>query len=69
MDLPDAAGRLQVDSEVRPARRNANAPAALGELTHDLPANEARAAEKRDDSPRRDQSLCHARLVLLCSII
>src|SRR5438270_7852370 len=56
VDLAHAPGRLQVPGKIGPPRRDANAPAALRELAHDLPADEAGAAENRDDPPGRNQS-------------
>jgi hypothetical protein len=49
-----------VSGKVRPARRDADAPTALGELAHDLPTDKAGTAENRDDPPGRNQSFCHA---------
>ena len=48
MDLADPAERLQVAGEVRPAHRDADAVAALGQRPHHVAAEEARAAEDRD---------------------
>jgi hypothetical protein len=69
MDLADAARGLQVESQIRPARCDADAPAALGKLAHNLPTDEARTAEHRDDVARRDQSFCHFALALVQSVI
>ena len=52
VDLADAAQRLQVAGEVGPAHRGADAPAAPGERAHRMPADEARAAEHRDQACR-----------------
>ena len=49
MDLADPAGRLQVDGEVRPSYRDPDAVAALGQRTHHMAAQEARAAEDGDE--------------------
>ena len=48
MDLPDPAERLQVAGEIRPAHRDADAVVALGQRPHQVAAEEARAAEDRD---------------------
>ena len=60
MDLADAAGGLQMESEIGTASANPDAPAALGKLAHDLPADEARTAEHRDDVAGRDQFFSHS---------
>ena len=48
MDLADPAERLQVSGEVRPAHRDADAVVALGQRPDQMAAEEARAAEDRD---------------------
>ena len=47
VDLPDAAERLQVAGELRPAHRHADAVAALGQRAHHVAAEEAGAADRR----------------------
>src|SRR5262245_31730007 len=49
VDLADPAGWLQVEGKVGPAHRDADAVAALGEGTHHMAAQEARAAEDGDE--------------------
>ena len=49
VDLADPAERLQVAGEFRPADRDADAVAALGQRAHDMAAEEARAAEDGDE--------------------
>ena len=48
MDLPDAPHRLQVEREIGPAHRGADAIALARERAHHMAAEEARAAEHRD---------------------
>ena len=48
VDLPDPAERLQVPGEVRPAHRDADAVVALGQRPDQVAAEEAGAAEDRD---------------------
>jgi hypothetical protein len=48
MDLADPAHRLQMPSQLRPADRNADAVAALGQRAHDMTAEKARAAKHGD---------------------
>ena len=48
MDLADPAERLQVPGEVRPAHRDADAVVALGQRPDQVAAEEAGAAEDRD---------------------
>ena len=48
VDLADAAERLQVAGEVRPAHRDADAVVALGQRADQMAAEEARAAEDGD---------------------
>ena len=46
-DLADPAERLQEEGEIGPPAGHAHAPAAIGELAHDMAADEAGAAEYR----------------------
>ena len=46
-NLADAAERLQKEGEIGPAAGHAHAPAAVGELAHDMAPDEAGAAEYR----------------------
>ena len=48
MDLADPAERLQVAGEIGPAHRDADAVVALGQRPHQVAAEEAGAAENRD---------------------
>ena len=48
MDLADPAERLQMAGEVRPAHRDADAVVPARQRPHHVPAEEARAAEHRD---------------------
>ena len=48
MDLADPAERLQMAGEIRPAHRDADAVAALGQRAHHMAAEESRAAEHGD---------------------
>ena len=48
MDLADPAERLQMAGEVRPAHRDADAVVALGQRPDQMAAEEAGAAEDRD---------------------
>ena len=52
VDLADPAERLQMAGELRPAHRDADAVAALGERPHHMAAEETRAAEDRDERCR-----------------
>ena len=49
MDLADHAERLQEAGEIGPAHRDAHAIAALHQRAHDMAADEAGAAEDRDE--------------------
>jgi hypothetical protein len=48
VDLPDAAERLQVPSEIGPAHRDADAVVALRQRADQMAAEETGAAEHRD---------------------
>ena len=50
MDLADVAERLQMECEVGTPRGDADAPAVARQRPDDMPADEARAAEYRDDA-------------------
>ena len=58
LDLPDIAERLEVAGEVGAAAGGADAVAAHGKGTYDVPADEARAAEN-DDQLWRFQNFGH----------
>ncbi len=49
VDLADAAERLQMARQFRPAHGDADAVAALGQRPHHVPAQKAGAAEHRDE--------------------
>ena len=65
MDLADPAERLQMARQVRPAHRDANAIAALGERAHHMAAEKARAAEDRDQRVEWELRSCARPLAAL----
>ena len=59
MDLPDAAQRLQMTGEVRPAAGHAHAPAALGERADHVASEKTAAAEDHGEPTLGNLRLCH----------
>ncbi len=49
LNLPDAAERLEMECEIRPAHRHPHAISALGERAHHVAANKTGAAENGDE--------------------
>ena len=55
LDLTDAPHRAQEMGRIRPAHRDADPPAIIGERAHDVPPEETGAAEYRDQSVGGDR--------------
>ena len=65
MDLADAAERLEMEGEIGTARRHANAPALARQRPHHMAADEAGAAENRDDAILGRLNIDHRRKPLM----